>query len=473
MAIKDLLLKLRLQGAKKTKEELKGVEGGIGKMGKAAARAGAAFFAARGLISGMKTSIELAGRFEKVNVAFENLSKASGFSSQALNKLKIATDGTINSIELMEQANNAMLLGIVDNENQMAEMFDISQRLASSLGQDTLFGVQSLVTGLGRQSKLMLDNLGIMIDVEKANKDYADVLGISSRQLSDQQRKQAFVNAAMSQARDLVKDLGEENLTATDHFNRLRTATDELRISFGTRFSKTIADATESLLKLGKSAFDTIQKFKFNVLNKDVKDFVKSLVDGSKQVIENGDLSKINQEINRFANLLEEFPQLAEVLKPAIKDLQVAADALRQSQQESQKIVETVSLSKKELEKFSQFASSASASLATSALMGDNLGQALKRVLAQQILITAQLKLQKFIQESLIGLAAPAGTFGGSILGGLKFLFGGSPTQASPSPNITINQTIKGGMVDHNFAANSIIPAINKAISTGQARINR
>jgi hypothetical protein len=27
--------------------------------------------------------------------------------------------------------------------------------------------------------------------------------------------------------------------------------------------------------------------------------------------------------------------------------------------------------------------------------------------------------------------------------------------------------------VDHNFAANNLIPAINKAISTGQARINR
>ncbi len=473
MAIKDLLLKLRLQGAKKTKEELKGVEGGIGKMGKAAVRAGAAFFAARGLISGMKTSIELAGRFEKVNVAFENLSAASGLSSQALSKLKIATDGTINSIDLMEQANNALLLGIVDNENQMAEMFDVSQRLASSLGQDTLFGVQSLVTGLGRQSKLMLDNLGIMIDVEKANKDYADVLGISSRQLTDQQRKQAFVNAAMTQAKNLVKDLGEENLTATDHFNRLRAATDELRISFGTKFSESIANGVEKLLQIGDAASKAVKKLRFSFLDKDDQKFFRNIVDESQKIIESGNLEAITSMLNVFTQSLKDAPQLAEVLEPAIKNLRIAADALRQSQQESQKIVETVSLSKKELEKFSQFASSASASLATSALMGDNLEKALKRVLAQQMLITAQLKLQKFIQESLVGLTAPAGTLGGSILGGLKFLFGASPTQASPSPNITINQTIQGGMIDHNFAANSIIPAINKAISTGQARINR
>jgi len=59
-----------------------------------------------------------------------------------------------------------------------------------------------------------------------------------------------------------------------------------------------------------------------------------------------------------------------------------------------------------------------------------------------------------------------------------SFLFGASPTRTAPSAGmaasskITINQNFGGmGVIDHNFAANSIIPAINKAISTGQARI--
>ena len=42
----------------------------------------------------------------------------------AFDKFKDATDGTMGSIELMTQANNAMLLGITDSEDQMAEMFD-------------------------------------------------------------------------------------------------------------------------------------------------------------------------------------------------------------------------------------------------------------------------------------------------------------------------------------------------------------
>ena len=100
--------------------------------------------------------------------------------------------------------------------------------------------------------------------------------------------------------------------------------------------------------------------------------------------------------------------------------------------------------------------------------MGDNVEQALKRAVIQLGIMVAQAKIFDAIMD--------VGLFGGGILGSAaKFLFGKSPTQAFPSAkagaNITINQTIQGGMVDHNFAANSIIPAINKAISTGQARI--
>ena len=92
--IKDLFIKLRLIGGKKTKDDLKGVDKGLKSVGKSALKVGASFFAARGLITGLTRSIELAGRFEKVERGFSNLAKASGFSSQSLGKLQKATDGT-------------------------------------------------------------------------------------------------------------------------------------------------------------------------------------------------------------------------------------------------------------------------------------------------------------------------------------------------------------------------------------------
>ena len=124
----------------------------------------------------------------------------------------------------MTQANNAMLLGITDSEDQMAEMFDVAQRLAQGLGKDTAFGIESLVTGLGRQSKLMLDNLGIMIDVNKANDAYATKLGKTASQLTDAERKQAFVNTAMDEGRKLVEKMGEEQLTMASSMDQAKSA---------------------------------------------------------------------------------------------------------------------------------------------------------------------------------------------------------------------------------------------------------
>jgi hypothetical protein len=105
--------------------------------------------------------------------------------------------------------------------------------------------------------------------------------------------------------------------------------------------------------------------------------------------------------------------------------------------------------------------------------MGDNVTESLKRAVIQLGLMVAQAKLLDFFMNASKGFS-----FGG-ILGGIgSFLFGASPTQAAPSASvasgskIVINNNISGfGTIDSNFASNSLIPAINKAISTGQARI--
>ena len=57
------------------------------------------------------------------------------------------------------------ILGVSKNSDEMAEMFDIAQRLGRALGRDTASSVESLVTGIGRQSRLMLDNIGIIVKV--------------------------------------------------------------------------------------------------------------------------------------------------------------------------------------------------------------------------------------------------------------------------------------------------------------------
>ena len=248
--VKDLLIKIGVIGGSKAVNDVNKIDTSFKGMAKSAAQAAGVFFASRGLINGLNRSLDLASKTKSVGLAFDSLSKRAGMSEQTLTKLRAATDGTINSLELMTQANNALLLGITDSEDQMAEMFDIAQRLAAALGEDTAFGVESLVTGLGRQSKLMLDNLGIMIDVEKANKTYAQQLGKTSKALTDAERKQAFVNAALAEGKRLVESAGKENLTYADRVAAVRVQIDELSTKLGEALIPVIEKALPFLDKI-------------------------------------------------------------------------------------------------------------------------------------------------------------------------------------------------------------------------------
>ena len=92
-----------------------------------------------------------AAKVEGMSNAFATLQGAGDGASIALDRLQRATNGTMNNMELLKQANNAMVLGITKNSEEMAEMFDLAQRLGRALGVDTAHAVESLFSGIGRQ----------------------------------------------------------------------------------------------------------------------------------------------------------------------------------------------------------------------------------------------------------------------------------------------------------------------------------
>ena len=195
-----------------------------------------------------------AGQFASIKVAFDDLTDSAGFSADAMVELNDAVDGTVSKMDLMKQANNAMLLGIFDSSEQMAEMFDITQRLGKALGQDTVQSVESLVTGLGRQSKLMLDNLGIVFNVENAYRDYAGQIGKTVDELDDVERKQAFVNTAVAKAKELVSDLSDETFDLVDAINLWKSATANFLTETAPNFLTWLGQAVGKFASLGAGA---------------------------------------------------------------------------------------------------------------------------------------------------------------------------------------------------------------------------
>ena len=274
MAISKIIeMIFKVRGAGKAAQQTKKVDKSLVSLGKSAMKLGGTFFAARGIISGLSKVITLSSKMEGLRRGFNNLTKSAGFSAQVFSKLQKATDGTMSSMDLMQQANNAMLLGIFESEDQMAKMFDTAQRLAQALGKDAAFGIESLVTGMGRQSKLMLDNLGIMVKAEDAYKRHADGLGTTVAGLTDAQKKQAFVNEAMKEANKLVKNLGAEQLTTADTINQMKTAVSDAGASLGSLLAPTIITVAEGL----KSAAEWARRFFDRIRPRTIQDAIKGM----------------------------------------------------------------------------------------------------------------------------------------------------------------------------------------------------
>ena len=194
-----------------------------------------------------------AAKIQQMEKAFNTMSGGVGKASSAIRKLQNATDGTLSSFDLFQQANNAMVLGVTKNADEMAGMFDMAQRLGDALGKDVKLSVESLVTGIGRQSRLMLDNIGIIVKADKAYKEYAKEIGKTADTLTDSEKKQAFMNAALEAGREKLKFLPNETQDANKSFQQLNAAMSDLSVEIGKAFLPTVVSLADTITSLSRA----------------------------------------------------------------------------------------------------------------------------------------------------------------------------------------------------------------------------
>ncbi len=130
---KDVVIRSKLEGAGKTKRGLKGIDSGLKNLAKSAMAAGAAYFTARGLISGFKAVIEASGQQE---LAEKKLSTALGRTSTTLLKYasslqKVTAFGDEATIEAM-----SMMAAFTKDEEALKKLTAVTLDYAAATGTD-------------------------------------------------------------------------------------------------------------------------------------------------------------------------------------------------------------------------------------------------------------------------------------------------------------------------------------------------
>lgn len=195
-------LKALQEEAQKAAQAMRSMASGAGSgMSTVASGAGAALSAlasvAGAALDAGRALAGMAAEGAKLNT-MEAAFKSLGSSGEDLKKLRELTGGLVSDADLMEAFNLAKLFKLPAEE--VPKLIKLAQGASAALGTTTAKALQDTFTAASRQSKMIADNMGIVIgDMGKMYDDYAKKRGKSAKDLTDQERQLAFIQKMISE----------------------------------------------------------------------------------------------------------------------------------------------------------------------------------------------------------------------------------------------------------------------------------
>lgn len=174
----------------------------------------------------VQQGIELAKQGEGIRNAFARLGRGD-----ILDGLRQATHGTVTDLELMKAAVkfNDFRLPI----NELGTMLAFAQQKAKDTGQSVDYMVDSIVTGLGRKSLMILDNLGLSAtEIREKMKETGDMTTAVGAIIREQMSKAGdYVETAADRAaqanvslQNKMEELGRKFAPVEEASNQLWTS---------------------------------------------------------------------------------------------------------------------------------------------------------------------------------------------------------------------------------------------------------
>ena len=169
-----------------------------------------------------------------------------------LEKLKASTKGMVSEVKLLQQAIQAGNFGIPIQE--LGDLFAFAQARARETGQEVDYLTQSIVTGIGRKSPLILDNLGISAIQLKER-----LGGVSAEAATIGD----VTKAVSAIAKEELAKMGTSTLNATEEVTQFATEWEDFKADFG----RAIAPAVVTSLRWIKKELKEIRDFAIDVYN--------------------------------------------------------------------------------------------------------------------------------------------------------------------------------------------------------------
>jgi hypothetical protein len=167
-----------------------------------------------------------------------------------------AMGGLVDDMTLARVANKGFALGVVSSGDDLERLAAGVRAISEDLGEDPTQLLEDAITGIGRKSTAILDNLGITLNQTMAEEEYAASLGKTVGQLTAYEKSQAFAKVAIEKVGQAARESTKANDSFGDSAAKARAKWDNFSSSvygfdaIGGRIRETLRDMDEETLKL-------------------------------------------------------------------------------------------------------------------------------------------------------------------------------------------------------------------------------
>ena len=186
--------------------------------------------------------------FSKEGASLDRLGQASGLVfkqmggdiNEAVAAIEKASLGTVSSYDAMAAASRAAMLNVTTDADELGQLMEIAAFRGRAMGISSTQAFNDMVTGIGRASPLILDNLGII------TKGWAEEASAAGEAYD----AQFILNKVMEQGGQQLKEVGglaEDTAASFEQFEtQAKNAFDTLKVEAGQSLAPFVGKLAEA-----------------------------------------------------------------------------------------------------------------------------------------------------------------------------------------------------------------------------------
>ncbi len=208
----------------------------------------------------------------RIEENFKNFSNQVGVSSEEMIKgIEKSTHGMVDLEDAMSSANKVMI-DFGEGAEKIPELFDIATKASLVYGGSVTENFEKISMAITGGNTRMLKSVGLKVDAASAESKYALALGKTVDTLTEQEKRQATLNAVLAKGKESFKSVDESVTPVTVSLKKLGI---------------TIHDIGEEITKNVAQTWGGPFAKVFDLINKGLKNFVpKAPIEEAKERVE-------------------------------------------------------------------------------------------------------------------------------------------------------------------------------------------